>query len=275
MGGGGEGVVHASASRGYQHGTVVLRPMRAVLPKEAVLYTRQCGITTGFTPSLSTGTALRSVSRVLEDFVNAMMASYRTMVFNVLSTVERLEVHPRSMEDLVNGVYCNTPTADALALERSDTPSHSRRRPLQGRSAQESAKRLQATAPPSLSYTHVASSPYAPVSSTPSEAASATVAHHDPAAVLCLCCGCPLPPPGATAGPRFTAATGGVITQQQFVLCNQCRGVEEQLTARLSSATTSGCEAGDPSMEPPAPSAACVGGVLSVLFGKLFHPVEE
>ncbi|CAJ1987170.1 hypothetical protein conserved [Leishmania donovani] len=103
-GAGGEGVVHGAGFRGFTHEVVCLRPLRTMLPKEAIMYTRICGIAGSYTPALCTGTATRSLHRTLEHFVLAMMASYRTMIFNVLSTVQRLEVHPAAMQELVRGI---------------------------------------------------------------------------------------------------------------------------------------------------------------------------
>ncbi|GET86929.1 hypothetical protein, conserved [Leishmania tarentolae] len=104
MGAGGEGVVHSAGFRSFTHEVVCLRPLRTLLPKETIVYTRLCGIVSTYTPALCTGTATRSVHRTLEQFVLNMMASYRTMIFNVLNTVQRLEVHPAAIQNLLRRI---------------------------------------------------------------------------------------------------------------------------------------------------------------------------
>lgn len=262
MGGGGEVVVHSSAFRGYLHQTVVLRPMRTVLPKEAVLYARQYGIATGYTPSLSTGTALRSVSLVLEDFVYTILVSYRTMIFNVLNTVERLEVHPQAMECLLRN---DIPEETAGASLQQGGQRQGKRRPLQGRSAQQLAERLRVTAPPSTTYTHTVattSPSEPPAASAPSSVAAVTTA------VLCLGCGCPLAPPlpsDAPAESRAVTAVEAVAVSPHFAFCHECCGVAEQLMVRLGSAPTL---AGDSDGVLP---AGGMGSILPALFEKLLH----
>ncbi|EAN79372.1 hypothetical protein, conserved [Trypanosoma brucei brucei TREU927] len=85
-------IVHFGGHRGFLGQCMVMRPLRSLIPREAVIYCRLHGIQAGFTPSLSTLTALRSFDRTLEVFINIMLGSYRTSIFNVLNTVTRLDV---------------------------------------------------------------------------------------------------------------------------------------------------------------------------------------
>ncbi|CAG9571011.1 conserved hypothetical protein [Leishmania major strain Friedlin] len=141
-GAGGEGVVHGAGFRGFTHEVVCLRPLRAMLPKETIMYTRLCGIAGSYTPALCTGTATRSVHRTLEQFVLTMMTSYRTMIFNVLNTVQRLEVHPAAMQELLRGIddasACHTHVHGEGLAEAGSTQSAGKttRKALPARTAQ-------------------------------------------------------------------------------------------------------------------------------------------
>ncbi|KAG5509563.1 hypothetical protein JKF63_06268 [Porcisia hertigi] len=152
----GEGVVHGAGFRGYTHEVVCLRPLRTMLPKETVMYTRLCGILCGYTPALCTGTAASSVHRTVEKFVLTMMTSYRTMIFNVLNTVQRLEVHPAAMQRLVRGT-ANTDASQAhthregsAIVESLQSVGKASRRTLLSRTAQQNRDNLRQTAPPQV-----------------------------------------------------------------------------------------------------------------------------
>ncbi|KAG5483466.1 hypothetical protein CUR178_07787 [Leishmania enriettii] len=154
----GEGVVHGAGFRGFTHEVVCLRPLRTILPKETVLYTRLCGILSSYTPALRTSTATRSIHRTLEQFVLTMMASYRTMIFNVLNMVQRLEVHPASMQEFVRAT-CKFPAsqahekhggsaaAAAAAAGRSQLGAKTSTKALPSRTAQQNRDDLRLAAP--------------------------------------------------------------------------------------------------------------------------------
>eukprot|EP00796_Vickermania_ingenoplastis_P004289 gene4289-3105_t len=90
-GGGGCALLHHASFRGYAHQAVHLRPMRMLLPREVLLYNRVHGITGGYTPALRTGTSLASIHSVLEEFVYRSTVTHRTVLFNVLTVVTRLD----------------------------------------------------------------------------------------------------------------------------------------------------------------------------------------
>ncbi|KAG5505274.1 hypothetical protein JIQ42_07481 [Leishmania sp. Namibia] len=181
----GEGVVHGAGFRGFTHEVVCLRPLRTILPKETVLYTRLCGILGSYTPALRTSTATRSIHRTLEQFVLTMMASYRTMIFNVLNTVQRLEVHPASMQEFVRGT-CKFPVfqahekhggSAAAAAGRSQLAAKTSTKALPSRTAQQNRDDLRLAAPLHVHRDlHGVTSKEADITST---------------IAMCCVCGCP------------------------------------------------------------------------------------
>ncbi|KAG5484039.1 hypothetical protein LSCM1_05893 [Leishmania martiniquensis] len=149
----GEGVVHGSGFRGYTHEVVCLRPLRTMLPKETIMYTRLCGILGSYTPALRTSTTTRSIHRTLEQFVLTMMASYRTMIFNVLNTVQRLEVHPAAMQEVVRGTSKSSASQahekrdGSAAVGSSQLGAKTTKKPLPSGAAQQNRDDLLLEAP--------------------------------------------------------------------------------------------------------------------------------
>ncbi|KPA76477.1 hypothetical protein ABB37_07788 [Leptomonas pyrrhocoris] len=184
-GAGGDGVVHASAFRGLLHDVVCLRPMRSLLPKETVLCARLHGITGTYTPALRTGTSLRSMHQVLEQFVGIMIVSYRTMIFNVLNTAQKLQVHPQSIQQLVQ-----------FAGQVQDREEGNGRKALPGRTAQQNQQDLRAFRPPDVAHRPSQLATAASASATTGDNSNEGGAAAG-VAVQCCVCGCPAsaPPP--------------------------------------------------------------------------------
>ncbi|CBZ24767.1 conserved hypothetical protein [Leishmania mexicana MHOM/GT/2001/U1103] len=181
-GAGGEGVVHGAGFRGFTHEVVCLRPLRTMLPKETIMYTRLCGIACSYTPALCTGTATRSIHRTLEQFVLTMMTSYRTMIFNVLNTVQRLEVHPAALQELVRGTD-NAPASQthvhgegSAEAGSAQSAGKTTRKALPARTAQQNRDDLRLAAP-----LHV---------HRDLRDVSSTEADIDSAVAMCCVCGC-------------------------------------------------------------------------------------
>jgi cytoplasmic tRNA 2-thiolation protein 2 len=197
-GAGGDGVVHAAAFRGFLHNVVCLRPMRTILPKEAVLSSRLHGITSSYTPALTTGTSLRSVQHVLEEFVYTMISSHRTMIFNVLNTVQKLRVHPESIEELVKFVrpMKRDCTAEEQQQQQVQKPTQ-RKQPLPGRTAQQNQRDLNSVQPPVIC--HRPSGLAAEAMSTQGSDGSRETPRSE-VAVQCCVCGCPASLPSCSSG---------------------------------------------------------------------------
>jgi len=69
----------------------IYRPLRTVLPKEAIIYGIAQGLPSGmYSPAPCTGTSLRSLNRTLEAFMANLMIQFRSTVFNVLNAVEKM-----------------------------------------------------------------------------------------------------------------------------------------------------------------------------------------
>jgi cytoplasmic tRNA 2-thiolation protein 2 len=194
----GDQVVHKSGFRGYVHDVVVMRPMRTLLPKEIVSYTRLHGIGASYSPALSTGTALRSIHRTLESFVFGLMQSYRAVVFNILNVTTKLGVQP---------------AAAALAVfgpESTDEAkgTHSKHVVL-SKIAHHHRTEIESHPPPSFS-------PYVVEEGTePSQGAR------------CLICGCAQVLPYATAPSSSKSVVAGLATTEQDAgpqchLCYSC-----------------------------------------------------
>nr|CCC95010.1 conserved hypothetical protein [Trypanosoma congolense IL3000] len=165
----GKRIAHLAGYRGWVGQCLVMRPLRALIPREAVIYCRLNGIEASFTPSLSTLTALRSLDRTLEVFFNNMLCTYRTSVFNVLNTVTKLDVEDDG--DLLE--------VDLHAGEEGEQ-KHQERKPKQtkrvitGKAAQHHRERLKKRRPPHHSCAV--------------DASAETDARVRP---LCIACGCP------------------------------------------------------------------------------------
>lgn len=91
VGGGASLMLQRAGFRCYSHSVVEMRPLRMLLPKEVVFFNRIHGIVGSYTPALSTGTSLSSFYRVLEAFVCQTTLQHRTIIFNVLTVVSRLD----------------------------------------------------------------------------------------------------------------------------------------------------------------------------------------
>lgn len=90
VGGGASRMLQQAGFRSFSHRVVGMRPLRMLLPKEIVLFNRLQGMGISYTPALSTGTSLPSFYRVLETFVYQTTVNHRTIIFNVLTIVSRL-----------------------------------------------------------------------------------------------------------------------------------------------------------------------------------------
>lgn len=193
-GAGGDGVVHGSAFRGLLHNVVCLRPMRTMLPKETVLCSRLHGISCTYTPALRTETSLRSMQQVIENFVHTMILSFRTMIFNVLNTVQRLEVHPGAVQQLVQfAAQITDPGTTAPSLPQAQKGST---KALPGRTAQQNLRDLRACQPPVV---HRTPSALSHASSAREEEAVGEKTREGQTAVQCCVCGCPASAPADSA----------------------------------------------------------------------------
>ncbi|KPI88654.1 hypothetical protein ABL78_2258 [Leptomonas seymouri] len=201
-GAGGDGVVHDSAFRGLLHNVVCLRPMRTMLPKETVLCSRLHGIRSTYTPALRTGTSLRSMHHVLEHFVYTMISSYRTMIFNVLNTVQKLQVHPTSIQELVELVERTPDHAESIGPSTSSACTRKSKKAMPGRTAQQNQKDLVAFQPPDV-YTQPSS-----LASAAAETGTHKNGVAERAAVQCCVCGCPATAPSPHNGCAAAEAIG-------------------------------------------------------------------
>ncbi|RNF15944.1 cytoplasmic tRNA 2-thiolation protein 2 [Trypanosoma conorhini] len=138
MSGDGENLIHLSGYRGFLSQCLVLRPLRSLLPRELVLYCRTQGIWAGYSPSLSTKTSLRSMNRTLELFFNNMLQAYRTSVFNVLNTVNKLRAQ-------------TAPELTCVDLQLGVSPQQAKR-VIPGKTAQHHYEQLRTKQPPQHSW---------------------------------------------------------------------------------------------------------------------------
>nr|CAJ2469220.1 unnamed protein product [Leishmania braziliensis] len=220
----GEGVVHGAGFRGFTHEVVCLRPIRTMLPKETILYTRLHGIVCSYTPALCTCTATRSIHRTLEQFVLTMMASYRTMIFNVLNTVQRLGVHPAAVQELVSG-------EGSAAAGNSQLAGKTSRKALPGRTAQQNRDDGRLTAP-----LHVHRDP---------RRLSLKEADRYNAIAMCCVCGCPASLAACHRGHRTDTA------ERQLALFALCPISEATPRAsEVSSLTIAGAASSETSVMP-------------------------
>lgn len=90
-GGGGCNLVQRAGFCSFFYHVRQMRPLRMLLSKEIFFFNRIHGIEGLYTPTLSTGSSLSSVRRVLDEFIHEMVSSHQTIVFNVLSAVSHLD----------------------------------------------------------------------------------------------------------------------------------------------------------------------------------------
>lgn len=90
-GGGGCNLVQRAGFCSFFYHVRQMRPLRMLLSKEVFFFNRMHGIEGLYTPTLSTGSSLPSVRRVLDEFIHEMVSSHQTIVFNVLSVVSHLD----------------------------------------------------------------------------------------------------------------------------------------------------------------------------------------
>ncbi|KAK7195179.1 hypothetical protein NESM_000442300 [Novymonas esmeraldas] len=282
-GGGGDGVVHCSGFRGVLHTVVCLRPLRTMLPKETVLYTRVTGIACGYTPALCTGTATRSLRRTLEHFVLTTMASYRTMIFNVLNTVQRLQVHPNAMQELLRG------DGDTPKQQQQCEKTRARPSAPPGRTAQRNRDDLRAAAA-----LRVHRSPSASMAASHScgdkeeveEVEEEMACGTRVEVAMCCVCGCPSSLPASS----HDTSGGGAMAQRQLQLftvapttamadlfaCYACQSLAAawpasvfgrgSITEPAASPSTDGCHSsGDPRAPTHDMSATALRQLCSIL----------
>ena len=85
-------LVSLAGSRGIVGDVAVMRPMRALLPKEMYLFAKSKGLPQQFTPAPGSGTSLRSLNRTIESFVHTLQINFKSTVFNVLQAVSKMQV---------------------------------------------------------------------------------------------------------------------------------------------------------------------------------------
>ncbi|ESS64871.1 hypothetical protein TCDM_06875 [Trypanosoma cruzi Dm28c] len=188
MSGNGQNTVHLSGYRGFVGQCLVLRPLRTMLPHELVMYCRTQGIHAAYSPSLSTQTSLRSMNRTLELFFNNMLRTYRTSVFNVLNTVNKLHV------ETAPELTCMDPQRGASQQQA--------KRAIIGKSAQHHYEKLLTIQPPHYSWFGGSGmEPFSP-------------RNDDRTHQLCLLCACLIPVPDEHA---VMPQTG----RRQFI-CKAC-----------------------------------------------------
>lgn len=90
-GGGGCSLLQHAGFCSFFHHVRQMRPLRMLLSNEIVFFNRLHHIEAFYTPTLSTGISFSSVRRVLEGFTYEMMATHRTILFNVLTVVSHLD----------------------------------------------------------------------------------------------------------------------------------------------------------------------------------------
>lgn len=274
-GAGGEGIVHASAFRGFLHEVVCLRPMRTLLPKETVLCTRLQGITSTYTPALCTGTSLRSMHQVLEQFVHRMILSFRTMVFNVLNTVQKLSVHPESMQELVQlaGFLGNSHAGQesSASVEHTSQDNGSKNgnnnnnsknknaKALSGRTAQQNYRDLLTSPLPHVCHSTAATT--AAELLTRKADFSADERSLKRFAVQCCVCGCPVSVP-AQASSSSSGGTEASTSREVEVFAvrrgsTTCRSAASADGGASSSSPSSSPQTSTGTPPPPAPALDC------------------
>jgi tRNA(Ile)-lysidine synthase TilS/MesJ len=81
---------HGLLQVGPRRELFLFRPMRGILAKEAALFCRYEGIPFAYLPTPATGTSARSIDRALETFVAGLEQQFRSIVFNILNSVDRM-----------------------------------------------------------------------------------------------------------------------------------------------------------------------------------------